>query len=189
MKYKIKEGVVLPENFKIKVNTDDQTKALQEYLFFIGKCWGGVDLLIRKHVTYLNSPYIFVYDSVFKKVDSNCKDHFKEHKFQKIKFKDYFEEVSEPIIEITTKDQMYNYLVSRQYVPSIAEELSGIWAEHVNRAYNKGLNEREFVDKDKTDKDIIDMVFPKKERVQYVLGDFKMEDVDGDIWSNIRNRG
>lgn len=51
------------------------------------------------------------------------------------------------IKKITSKDDMYNNLINMQYAPSIAEELSGIWAEHVNRAYKKGVQDSKIKDK------------------------------------------
>ena len=41
--------------------------------------------------------------------------------------------------KITSKNEMYDNLIVMQYDPRIAEELSGIWAEHVNGAYRIGL--------------------------------------------------
>lgn len=49
--------------------------------------------------------------------------------------------------KITSKDQMYDNLINMQYDPKIAEELSGIWAEHVNRAYKKGVQDSKIKDK------------------------------------------
>ena len=199
MKYKIKEGIVLPSEFKIKVNPD-QSIALQEYLISIGCGWYSARG--DEKVRWIKSKYLFK-NSVgiitrMTTKDDGHKEYFRNHEFPRILFENYFEEVSEgniiaktsdpgfytseAIVEITTKDQMYNSLRGMQYAPSIAEELSGIWAEHVNRAYRKGL--QDFVDSLNennsfvvdTSKGTIEKEIDKK-MDRYVHGNFKIEDV------------
>ena len=85
--YKLKSGVELPKEFKIKVNPE-QSEALQKHLFPIGTNWEYLKDVIRE-----NTPYLFVENNIL--VWANKKYIFKDHNNTQIKFKDYFEKVEE----------------------------------------------------------------------------------------------
>ena len=134
MKYRIKEGLVLPSKFKIKVNKR-QTKVLQKYLFSQGYDWFSQRLESK---FWVNAPFIFAISS--DKIEYSVqKNVFYKHDALEIKFKDYFKKGKKSIRKITSKNQMYDNLIAMQYDPRIAEELCGIWAEHVNGAYRRGF--------------------------------------------------
>lgn len=81
--YKLKNGKVLPKEFKIKV-TPDESKALQEYLFSVGKTWnGGADYVknLEKKMIFFNKNITFV----------TSESYFKEDCLQEIHFQYYFE--------------------------------------------------------------------------------------------------
>lgn len=97
--YKLKEGMNLPKEFKIKVNPE-QSEALQLYLFSIGVSW----LLGQKTVEFVECPYLFIGSKTENKITYEDKDKkgfddhrlqsFDDHRLQRIKFKDYFEKVT-----------------------------------------------------------------------------------------------
>lgn len=86
--YKLKNGVELPKEFKIKVNPE-QSEALQKHLFNCGYSWFSLTKLIM----YVESRYLYLEEN--KLTHFNTKSYFKENKLQLIKFKDYFEKVDE----------------------------------------------------------------------------------------------
>lgn len=86
--YKLKNGVELPKEFKIKVNPE-QSEALQLHLFSVGYKYrdGSVNVLEK--------PYFYIHKS--KRITcSNGYDYtfFNHHSYKLIKFKDYFEKVT-----------------------------------------------------------------------------------------------
>ena len=85
--YKLKKGVELPYEFKIKVNPE-QSKALQEYYHSIGKSTLG----LSSEIKYLDFPY--VYKRAFISAVSDTlenKEKFEKHEYKQIDFQDYFE--------------------------------------------------------------------------------------------------
>lgn len=89
--YKLKDGVELPKEFKIKVNPE-QSEALQLHLFSIGKTWFNVG----KKVQYYGDHYIYCH-SYHLIGQGDDKEKFKSMftDYPRIKFKDYFEKVTE----------------------------------------------------------------------------------------------
>lgn len=89
--YKIKKNVELPKEFKIMVN-QEQSKALQEYLFSIGVTWiGGSTKVDGTKVDDTDKPYIYVHRFTF---SFGTQEHTYDNNFrylQKIQFQDYFE--------------------------------------------------------------------------------------------------
>jgi hypothetical protein len=89
--YKLKEGMNLPKQFKIKVNPE-QSKALQIQLhkseFEYDKDSGYV---------HIDFGYIFIENQ--KITFGLLKDYFNENRLQGIRFKDYFQKVTESFPE------------------------------------------------------------------------------------------
>ena len=88
--YKLKQGVNLPKEFKIKVNPE-QSEALQLHLFSIGYNF-GIDQIVKN----LEYEYLYIWSdmSICKNSHGNLYKYFKDHEFKRIKFKDYFEKVT-----------------------------------------------------------------------------------------------
>jgi len=88
--YKLKQGVNLPKEFKIKVNPK-QSEALQLHLFSIGKTWFNVG----KKVQYYGDHYIYCHSHA-NIGQGDDKEKFKSMftDYPRIKFKDYFEKVT-----------------------------------------------------------------------------------------------
>lgn len=101
--YRIKEGVELPKEFKVKVNPK-QSEALQNHLFSLGYGWANNG----KNVKDTDHKYLFfICDKLFKEyMDSRF--YFNRELSQRIKFKDYFEKVVKDFPEkwciLVTKD-------------------------------------------------------------------------------------
>ena len=87
--YKLRNGVELPKEFKIKVNSE-QSEALQLHLLSVGYKYGDGSVNIFK------KPYFYIHNSE-RITFSNDYDYtfFNHHSYKQIKFKDYFEKVTE----------------------------------------------------------------------------------------------
>jgi len=88
--YKLKDGVNLPKEFKIKVNPE-QSEALQLHLFSIGKTWASVGEKVQ------NFGYHYLYCHSYANIgQGDDKKKFKVlfPSYERIKFKDYFEKVT-----------------------------------------------------------------------------------------------
>ena len=81
--YKLKEGMNLPKEFKIKVNPE-QSEALQLHLFTIGYSWAG-----EKIIQYAKSKYIYAESKYLLYGMDNY--NFEANTTKEIRFKDYFE--------------------------------------------------------------------------------------------------
>ncbi|MBP6538747.1 MAG: hypothetical protein KA234_00320 [Saprospiraceae bacterium] len=82
--YKIRDGVELPETFKIKV-TPEQSEALQKHLFSSGVSWASG----HKEVRYITSPFLFVSENTL--LCANTSEFFTNGTSPEIIFSDYFE--------------------------------------------------------------------------------------------------
>lgn len=92
--YKLKEGVELPKEFKIKVNPK-QSEALQKHLFTLGIFW-AID---KSNVKLTEYPFLYIGDNMqgnrITFSDKYDKIYFEHKNILRIKFKDYFEKVEE----------------------------------------------------------------------------------------------
>lgn len=89
--YKLKQGVELPKEFKIKVNPE-QSEALQKHLFSLGYRWGNV----LNKVNHTENKYLFIRpNNLILKEFMDSKYYFKREPIPQIKFKNYFEKVEE----------------------------------------------------------------------------------------------
>lgn len=94
--YKLRNGVELPKEFKIKVNPE-QSEALQLYLLSIGvlsiTCTGN-------ETAYFDMPFFYCRISFDVRrmaadyYNESSEQRFKNHRLPQIKFKDYFEKVT-----------------------------------------------------------------------------------------------
>ena len=88
--YKLRNGVELPKEFKIKVNPE-QSEALQLHLFSIGVSW----LSNEQRIINLEYQYLYLGSYVSSKITyGECESYFNNNIRQKIKFKDYFDKVT-----------------------------------------------------------------------------------------------
>jgi len=101
--YKLKQGVNLPKEFKIKVNPE-QSEALQLHLLSVGYKYGDGSVNIFKKL------YFYIHNSE-RITFSNDYDYtfFNHHSYKQIKFKDYFEKVTNQFpkkwcIQVTEKN-------------------------------------------------------------------------------------
>lgn len=115
--YKIRDGVELPETFKMKV-TPEQSEALQKHLFSNGCSWNG-----RKEV--VNTVNTFLYVSKFKLQNGTTLDFFNNYVSPEIRFDDYFvKESSETAIDVVLKFlQKHDDKISCE----VTRNLNGSW--------------------------------------------------------------
>lgn len=85
--YKLRKGVTLPKEFKIKVNADE-SKALQEYLFSVGNVWNGK--IGTQEVKHTELPFMYLENSKLLCDFYESKESFKKDKLPQIHFQDYF---------------------------------------------------------------------------------------------------
>lgn len=103
--YKLKEGVELPKEFKIKVNKK-QSEALQNHLFSIGKEWSLNGKQLKQYVEKNHYLFCHIHKNIGYGID---KKRFNEYNYPRIKFKDYFEKVAElTYTESSKKEERIN---------------------------------------------------------------------------------
>ncbi len=114
MQYKIKEGVKLPELFKMKVDLN-KSEIVKEYLISIG--YKLSSLRYNKYIFGLPDKVVLI---------STDKKWFKNHISPKIKFKDYFEPISS---DINFTDNDYKPLPEKLTVSKSSIHGLGIFAK------------------------------------------------------------
>jgi hypothetical protein len=105
--YKLRDGVELPETFKIKV-TPEQSEVVQKHLFSSGVSWASG----HKEVRYITIPFLFVSENTL--LCATTLDFFTEDVSPEIRFSEYFEPVNSATDVVLKFLQKHNTKISTE---------------------------------------------------------------------------